>query len=291
VSLAKALILFCSVLALSACGSARSVQPADNTQIVPLPPPPIEAIDEPADIWWMDEPGDGATGSMYICLQEDSKTTTDSGCNPTPELKEELRRHSEEIKRAITPAKDSEARAIAQLRLEERGRNARMRLIAWTSQFGELCLADDETDEEGGGGGGPFGPCEPGGHCREICLTFSSSGTETGWLSTTAGVVSARADQLRITFDGGRVASYKLDGPVVPGFRKYRVFMLDLGRGIETRLELFEGDKLIAEEKRSDAEIRLMRCNQKYPVDLIARTREEAEKSPLALCFKKARSE
>ena len=207
-------------------------------------------------------------------------------------MKEELRRLSEEIKRATTPAKDSEARAIAQLRLEKRGQNWRIRLIAWNSQLGELCLADDETDEDGnGGGGGPFGPCEPGGHCRDICLTFSGSGTGTGWLRTTAGVVSARADQLRITFDGGRVASYKLDGPLVPGFRKYRVFMLDLGRGIETRLELFDGDKLIAEEKRSDAEIRGMRCSNKYPVDDMPRTREEAEKSPLALCFEKARSE
>ena len=169
-SLARALILFCIVLALSACGSARSVQPVDNAQIAPLPPPPIEAIDEPADIWWMDEPGDGDTASIYLCGQEDSKTTTDSGCNPTPELKEELRRHSEEIKRATTPAKDSEARAIAQLRLEERGRNARMRLIAWNSQFGSSAWPTTRQIEEGGGGGGPFGPCEPGGHCREICL-------------------------------------------------------------------------------------------------------------------------
>ena len=87
-SLARALILFCSVLALSACGSARSVQPADNAQIAPLASPPIEAIDEPADTWWMDEPGDGETASTYICAQEDSKTTTDKGCNPTPEMKE-----------------------------------------------------------------------------------------------------------------------------------------------------------------------------------------------------------
>jgi hypothetical protein len=291
VSLARALILFCSVLALSACGSARSVQPADNAQVGPLPPPPIEAIDEPADTWWMDEPADGATGSTYICAQEDSKTTTDKGCNPTPEMKEELRRQSEKIKRATT-AKDSEPRAIARLRLEQRGPNARLRLIAWRSQSGELCLADDETDEEGGGGGGgPFGPCVPGRNCRDICLTTSGSGTGTEWLlSTTTGVLPAGADLLRITFDGGRVASYKLDGPLVPGFREYRVFMLDLGRGIETRLELFERQKVIAEEKRSDAEIRGMRCYQKYPVDM-PRTPEEAEKSPLAQCFEKARSE
>jgi hypothetical protein len=292
VSLARALILFCSVLALSACGSARSVQPADNAQVAPLPPPHIEAIDEPADTWWMDGPGDGATGSTYICAQEeDSKTTTDKGCNPTPEMKEELRRQAEGTERATTPAKDFEPRAIARLRLDQRGRNARLRLIAWKSQPGELCLADDETDDEGGGRGGPFGPCVPGGHCGAICLPLSGSGTGTEWLSTTAGVVPATADLLRITFDGGRVSSYKLDGPLVPGFPEYRVFMLDLGRGIETRLELFEGDKVIAEEKRSDAEIRRMRCWQTYPVDDMPRTPEEAEKSPLAKCFEKARSE
>jgi hypothetical protein len=66
--------------------------------------------------------------------------------------------------------------------------------------------------------------------------------------------------------------------------------MLDVGRGIETRLELFEGDKLIAEEKRSDAEIRFMRCSQKYPVDDMP-IHEEGEKSPLARCFERARSE
>jgi hypothetical protein len=290
VSLARALILFCSVLALSACGSARSVQPADNAQVA-LPPLPIEAIDEPADTWWMDEPADGATASTYICEQEDAKTTKDKGCNPTPEMKEELRRQAEEVKRATTPAKGSEPRAIARLRLEQRGQNSRMRLIAWKNQSGELCLADDETDEEGGGGGGPFGPCVPGNHCSDICLTLSGSGTGTEWLSTTAGVFPAEADLLRITFDGGQVASYKLDGPLVPGFPEYRVFMLDLGRGIETRLELFEGDKVIAEEKRSRAEILAMRCSLKYPVADMPRTPEEAEKSPLAQCLEKARSE
>jgi hypothetical protein len=291
VSLARALILFCSVLALSACGSARSVQPADNAQVAPLPPPPIEAIDEPADTWWMDESDDGATASTYICEQEDSKPTRNNGCNPTPEMKEELRRQEDEMKRATTPAKASEPRAIARLRLEQRGPNARMRLIAWKSQSGELCLADDETDEEGGGRGGPFGPCVPGGHCGEICLTFSGSGTGTEWLNTIAGVLPAKADRFRITFDDGREATYKLDGPLVPGFPAYRVFMLGLGRGIETRLELFEGNKVIAEEMRSRAEIMAMRCSQKYPVDDMPRTPGESEKSPLAQCFEKARSE
>jgi hypothetical protein len=267
------------------------MQPTDNAQVAPLPPPPIEAIDEPADTWWMDEPGDGDTASTYICAQEDSKTTTDKGCNPTPELKEELRRQDEAIKRATTPAKDSEPRAIARLLLEQRGPNARLSLIAWKSQSGELCLADYETDEDGGGGGGPFGPCVPSGHCGDICLAFSGSGTGKEWLNTAAGVLAAHADLLRITFDGGRVASYKLDGPLVPGFPEYRLFMLDFGRDIETRLELVEGDKVLAEDKRSHAEIMAMRCSQKYPVDDMPRTRAEAEKSPLAQCFDKARSE
>jgi hypothetical protein len=290
VTLARALILLCSVLALSACGSARSVKPAAKIHVAPLPGPPIEAINEPADTWWMDEPGDGATGSTYLCGQKDSKTTETNGCNPTPDMKEEMRRVAEEIKQATGPAKDSEPRAIARLRLEHRGPHSRMRLIAWKSQSGELCLADDETEEYGGGRGGPFGPCMPRGRCGDICLTLSGSGIGTEWLNTTVGVVPARANQLRITFDGGREATYELDGPVVPGFPAYRVFMLDLGRGIETRLELFEGDNVIAEEERSHAEIVGMRCSQKYPVDDMPRTREEAEKSPLAQCFEKAGS-
>jgi hypothetical protein len=245
-------------------------------------------MDQPADTWWMNEPGDGNTASTYMCAQEDSKTNTDKGCNPSPEMKEELRRQAEESERATTPAKDSEPRAIARLRLEHRAPHSRMRLIAWKNQSGELCLADDEIDDEGGGGGGPFGPCTPHGRCGDICLTLSGSSTGTEWLNTTVGVVPARADQLRITFDGGREAIYELDGPVVPGFPAYRVFMVDLGRGIETRLELVEGDKVIAEEKRSHAEIVGMRCSQKYPVDDMPRTREEAEKFPLARCFEKA---
>jgi len=292
VSLARALILICSLLAVSACGSARSEQSADADPVAPLPVPPIQAIDEPfADLWWVDTGDRGASGSTVICAQEDSKTTTDQDCELTPELKEQMRRHEEEFERATTPAKGSEPRAIARLRLDQRRAGSRLDLIAWKSQSGELCLADEETIEKGngdsaGGGGGPFGPCVPGQRCGDICLSFSGSGSGTEWLSSTVGVLPAKADLLRITFDGGREVTYKLAGPLVPGFPEYRVFMLDLGRGIETRLELFEGEKLIAEEKRSDLEIRRMRCNGQFPPP--ATMGAEAGKSPLYACLEKA---
>jgi len=294
VTMARALILLCSVLAVSACGSARSEQAADPTRVAPAPPPPIEAIDEPiTDLWWLDMPDRGASGSTVICAQEDSTTTTDQDCEFTPELKEQLRRQADEFERATTPAARSEPRAIARLRLDQRDPGSRMRLIAWKGQSGELCLAEDEMIHEGngdsaGGGGGPFGPCVPGEQCGEICLTFSGSGSGTEWLNTTAGVLPAKADLLRITFDGGREATYKLDGPLVPGFPEYRVFMLDLGRDFETRLELFEGKELIAEEKRSDAEIRGMRCNAKFPAQPALGA--DGRKSPLYDCLQKARA-
>lgn len=105
-----------------------------------------------------------------------------------------------------------------------------------------------------------------------------------------SGVVSAEGDALRMTLDDGRVVSYELSGPLVPHFPAYRVFMLDLGRDFNTRLELLRGDKVIAEEKQSLDAIRSMRCSEKYPVDAMPRTPDEAEKSPLAQCFEKAGS-
>jgi hypothetical protein len=264
---ARALILNCSVHAVSACGSARSEQSADPGPVAPLPGPPIQAIDEPfTDLWWVDTGDRGASGEIYLCGQRDSKTTTNEDCKPTPEMKERIRRQEKELERAAAPAKGSEPRAVARLRLDERG--SRVDLIAWKSQSGELCLADDEMIQMGdgdsaGGGDGPFGPCMPDEGCGDICLTFSGSGSPTEWL--TAGVFPAKADLLRITFDGGREATYELDGPLVPSFPQYRVFMLELGGAIETRLELFEGEKRIAEEKRSDSEIRMMRCNDRLP--------------------------
>jgi hypothetical protein len=80
-----------------------------------------------------------------------------------------------------------------------------------------------------------------------------------------SGVVDSKADDLRITFDDGEVVTYELAGPVVPGFPEYRVFMLDLGRGLDARLELLAKDKVIAEETRLRAELKSMRCRERFP--------------------------
>jgi hypothetical protein len=279
VTLTRALILVCSALALSACGSTKSAQPADGGQEATLPSPPIEAIDEPAPSVWPVDASDAAmTTTWTICYQDEA---TDHDCSPTPEH-EELLRRIEGKKRTRSPLTSSEASVIARLRLQQRGANARLRLIAWKSKFGKLCLAHDETDQNGGSGAGPFGPCVPGKRCGAICLAFSPG--ESG-LNTIAGVVSAKGDSIRITFDGGRVATYRLDGPLVRGFPAYRIFMLDLGRGFDTRLALFAGETLIAQEKRIDAELRPDRCDGP---PIAPTPGGESRKSPLAKCLERA---
>lgn len=247
-SLTRALILVCSVLALAACGSTRIAQPADSGQDA-KPSPPIEAIDEAAPGVWPVDPSDFVvTGTRTTCYQESA--TED--CMPAPE-NEKLLRSIEGKKRPMGPLASSEARAIAQLRLLHRGANARLRLIAWKSKPGKLCLAYDESHADGGSGGGPFGPCVARGRCGAICLAFPE-----GVTGATLGVVSAKANALRITFDGGRVATYRLDGPLAPNFPEDRVFMLDPGRRVVTGLELLVAEKVLAQEKRSDAEISVM---------------------------------
>jgi hypothetical protein len=287
VILPRALILIACVLAVSACGSATTEQSADQPPVAYSPSPKIEAIDEAADAWWLEQPnasdGDASVSTTW-CLQYSTDPSEGGEC--PSEKKNELRRKEQEFARATAPATGSEPRAIARLRLENRRGNGNIRLIAWKSTSGKLCLADDESDEEGGGGGGPFGPCEPGGHCPAICLTHSGDLVGREWMDTTAGVLSAKADVLRVTFDDGRVASYRLNGPLVPGFPEYRVFMLDLGRMFETRVELFDGDEMIAEEKRTDAEIRLMRCDRQFPPTTPFPT-DEREKS-LTKCLERA---
>jgi hypothetical protein len=278
VTLTRALILVCSALALSACGSTRSAQPADSGEKAILPSPPIEAIDEPAPSVWPVDASDAAmTTTWTLCFQEEA--ATDQDCEPTPER---LGRGEGELEGTTVPLKSSEASAIARLRLQHRGANARLRLIAWKSKSGKLCLARDETDENGGSGAGPFGPCVPAERCGAICLAFSP---ENSGLNTIAGVVSAKGDSLRITFDGGRVATYGLDGPLVRGFPGYRIFMLDLGRGLDTRLALFAGEQLIAPEKRIDAELGPDRCGSPPTAPTPS---GESRKSPLAECLQRA---
>ena len=190
----------------------------------------------------------------------------------------------------VTPAKGSEARAIARLRLSDREPSARALLIAWRSQAGALCLASEEETADGGTGSGPHGPCVPEPHCTKICLTSHRAGPEAKRATCSSEWSLPKADLLRMTLDDGRVVTYELSGPLVPGFREYRVFMLDLGRDLSTRLELLHGTKVIAEEKQPRDVIRSMRCLEEYPLDM-PRNPEEVAKSPLAQCMEKAGSE
>jgi hypothetical protein len=277
VTLTRALILVCSAFALSACGSTKSAQPADSGQEATLLSPPIEAIDEPAPSVWPVDASDAAmTTTWTTCYQDEA---TGQGCQPTPER---LGHGKGELERTTVPLKSSEASAIAQLRLQHRGANARLRLIAWKSKSGKLCLARDEADLNGGSGAGPFGPCVPGERCGAICLAFSPG--KSG-LNTISGVVSAKGDSIRITFDGGRVATYRLDGPLVRGFPAYRIFLLDLGRGFDTRLALLAGETLIEQERRIDAELRPDRCDGP---PIAPTPGGESRKSPLAKCLERA---
>ena len=216
-----------SCLVASSCGAASTQQAADETAVVAAPP--IETIDGPA---W--------PGVAYLC----EAAMSDEPCEPSPEGR------IGELAQAIRPAKDSEPRKIARLRLTARGPKSQAFLIAWRNRADKLCLADIVGDG-GGGGGGPFGPCVPEGfgRCDAICLTIKGSGQKPGVerrLHTIIGVVASKADALRITFDDGEVITYELAGPVVAGFPEHRVFMLDLGRGLVARLELLAKEKVIA---------------------------------------------
>jgi hypothetical protein len=307
VKLARALIVVCGVLALSACGSAVSEQSADDPEPASMPPPSIEAIDEPSPSWSgreVDPDVASVTTSWSMCF-DDKGTTSNGDCDSEETVQklqpqtveklqrqtvEKLQRQEEEFMRAVAPAKGSEARAIARLRLRDREPSSRALLIAWRSEAGALCLASEEETADSGMSSGPQGPCIPEPHCTKICLQVSGSGTGSNTRYVLVGVVASEGDSLRMTLDDGRVVTYELSGPLVPGFRDYRVFMLDLGRDLSTRLELLEGTEVIAEENQPRGVIRSMRCSEKYPVDM-PRTPEDVEKSPLARCFARAGSE
>jgi hypothetical protein len=276
-----AVLALASCLVATGCGAGSRQQAAEKTEAVSAPP--IEAIDEPArddvaDLWASED--DGSYGHSYICLGDES-TEADEPCKLSPGEIEDLRRIGEKVEQALKPAEGSEPRKIARLRLTARGPKSRAFLIAWRNRADKLCLADSEEHEDGGGGGGPFGPCVPEGRCGELCLTLSGTGIGQNTLYSTSGVVTSEADALRITFDDGRVVTYKLAGPVVPEFPDYRVFMLDLGRSIDARLELLAKDRVIAEETRSRGEIRSMRCGERlFPGPMPpAETGQEREKA------------
>jgi len=264
------LLTLLSCLVTCSCGAADTQQAGEKSSAVPGPS--IEAIDEPAsdDVeYLLSSPSDEAASTHFLCLDGDpDEPDDDAPCEPSPEQIEEFRQKAEEGGRAIQPAQDSEPRKIASLQLTARGSKSQAFLIAWRNRAGKLCLADSHEDEEGGGGGGPFGPCVPEDRCGAICLIGSGTGIGQESLYSTSGVVVSKADALRITFDDGRAVTYALTGPLVPGYREYRVFMLDLGRSIETHLELLQEGRVIAEEKRSRAEVRGMRCSERTTLSL-----------------------
>jgi hypothetical protein len=240
----RAALILCSVLALSACGSSKNAQPT-STQPAQAPPA-VEAIDEPAQDYDLPKTSEAAIQSLCADKPE--------SCQPTPD-------QFEKLIQATEPARGVKARGIAQLRLPARGPNARARLIVWRNNADELCLVT-EWDY---GSDGPFGPCDPEDPCAQICLQISQTGSGTKSRYLISGVVAAVADDLRITLDDRRIQDFGLTGPLVPGFPKYRVFMLDLGRDVYEQLALRHDDKVIAEEKLPHDQIRFMRCAEEFP--------------------------
>lgn len=282
----RAFLLVCGVLAFSACGSgSTSSKPADENQTAPAPP--IEAIDEPApDTGFPMPPDDASSSQTYFCLGNESTTVPERTCKPTREQAEKLHRLRREIEEAVKPAEDSEPRAIARLPLKDRGKNAQVRLISWRNQSDKLCFQTEEESEDVGGGEGPGGPCVPRSSCAKLCLSLSAtSSASSPYLYVLSGIVSSDADGLRMSLDDDRVVDYALTGPVVPGFSEYRVFMLDLKRDLYTRLELLRGEKVIAEENHSPAEIRMMRCEEVPPALPSA---DGGQRSPVDQCLERA---
>jgi hypothetical protein len=284
----RGVLILCSVLVLSACGSSsKSSQPVEKPQSTT--PAAIEAIDEPPSVGLEMPPEDAGSSSTYLCLGDEGETTAED-CKPTPDQAEKFRRMEEEFEQAVKPAKGTEPRAIAQLRLPARGPTAHARLVAWRNQSDKLCIETEVEDENGGSSDGPSGPCVPDSHCNKICLGRSASGLGHASRDLLSGVVASEADTLRVTLDDGRVVDYGLTGPLVPGFPEYRVFMLDLGRDLDQRLELRRDDKTIAEEKRSPIEIKMMRCEEDFPPVLPSQG-AQGRRSPLDECLKKAGSQ
>jgi hypothetical protein len=280
VSPLRAVLILCSVLALSACGSSsKSSQPAD-TQQVEKAPPAIEVIDEPADVAdFVSLLEDPDATSVYWCLDQ-KQTNAREDCQPTPDQAEKLRRQEEAHLRALQPAKGVEPRAIARLRLPARGPKSYARLVAWRNESDKLCVQTEVQHQ----GNGPDGPCIPGDPCGLLCLDISESGEGNDTLYLVGGVVDSKADELRMTLEDGRVVPYGLTGPLVPGFPRYRVFMLDLGRELYQRLELRLSDKVLAEETLSPDEIRLLRCTEVFPPVQPS----QARRSPVEECLQRA---
>jgi hypothetical protein len=283
----RAVLILCSVLVLSACGSSKSSRPAAEPRSTT--PAAIEAIDEPPSVGLEMPPDDAGSRSTDLCLGDEGETTPED-CKLTPDQAEKFRRMEEEFEQAVKPAKGTEPRAIAQLRLPARGPSARARLITWRNQSDKLCIETEVEDESGGSSDGSSGPCVPESPCKKICLGLSGSRSVSASRYLLSGVVASVADTLRMTLDDGRVVDYGLTGPIVPGFPEYRVFMLDLGRDLDQRVELLRDDKRIAEEKRSPIEIKMMRCDEHFSPVLPSQG-DQGRTSSLDECLKKAGSQ
>lgn len=269
---ARVLLVLLGVLALSACGSARSTQSGGEpqstaTKVVPA----IEAIDEPAPgAGWQSPPDKGDAEvhtTLSMCFSRGVKGDDQSECAPNPDQVEHLNQMEAEFEQAVQPAEGSTPRAIAQLRLPSLGPKARARFIVWRNDGGKLCVQTEELNGPNSGDGGPSGPCDPDNRCRTLCLESSGlSGRSMVFDYVLSGLIASEADDLRLTRDDGRVQDVALTGPVVPGFPKYRVFMLDLGHSdLYRRLELRQGDKLLAERQVPDAVFKRMRCAESSP--------------------------
>jgi hypothetical protein len=216
------------VLALAGCGA----EVADERASAPAgePATTIERIDEDA----------GAVVEAHFleleklapvrgaCIQEDAE------CEAEDVLDQDYRAWVESRR----PAEGSTPRAIARL--------GDVRLVIWRTESGSLCaLADGGDASRQGWTAYPpltrIGPVCESEECGDVCL-----GLGTG--STLAGFVSARGDELRITFGDGERKTYPLTGPLVPGANDRRVFMLELpGRRFWHRLELLRAGETIAE--------------------------------------------
>jgi len=240
VTAARAVLIVLGVLALAGCGASKSTETTTETQAAT--PPAVRAVDEPVTV-----PPPGAMPAMCPDVPVP--------CQPTPA-------YAQKLQQAVTPEKGSKPRAIAELRLPARGSNARARLIAWRNRSGRLCL-ETQVDSVNSD---PFGPCVPGRPCQKMCERLLQTKTGGEALYLLGGVVASANDRFELTTDDGRLETFGLSGPVVPGFPGYRVFMLDLGRSLYRRLELLAHDQVVAEETLTPAQIRSLRCNESPPV-------------------------
>ena len=254
----------------SGCGAAAGGPGPAGLIYADAPAPPVVAVDEapPSSVARLLQvelgppTGNGVdtagSGTGQTCMLTFSWGTSgvpaasapapsaQPSCSPaTPAEEAQIVAEQQRWRQSIAPAPGHEPRTIATLSLADGGTAW---LTAWTTASGALCWQiDAEHAGDGGGGGGPHGPCTDAGDptvpgavpCDALCLSSSGSGDGQGPTTyVLAGTVPADAEALRITLDGGAVATYPLTGPALPGVVDRRVFMLELGTHDWRTLEL-----------------------------------------------------